>query len=1004
MPYLGRSVDSTWKSLPLRLEQIAHDKGELVAVRDGFGQSLTYKQLDARISVISSKLSSLGVESGSVIAVLQEPTIDWAVSVLAILRMNHVYVPLDTHSPLQRLSAIVQDSKPVVILTLRDTLQLAQRLENSAGTRIIAVDDLAIKDITCYVTHTDVEACHDRTSFILYTSGSSGVPKGVLLKHSNLLNQIENTVEFYRLEPGWTVLQQTAYSFDISLWQLLIATTSGASLYIVPQQLRGDALALSRIIADENINITGGTPSQYSSWLRHGDRDAIRRSKWHVVNCGGEALTPALQAEFRDLGKPDLRLYNAYAPCEATFVSNEIEIDYHNLDDSHKSLDTPVGYSLPNYAVYILDEQLNPVPAGAKGQIAIGGAGVAAGYLDSRLGDKFFVHNPYASKRDIRKGWTTMYLTGDEGLLRPDGALVFVSRRLSQNEVKLRGMRFNLNDIEANLVQAAGGVLAQAVASVRGSGDAQFLVAHVTFGNGRAPEDKTALFRRLLDELPVPGHMKPAMLLDIDALPLTVNSKIDRAAVQQLPLPEFPQTSPQDHELTGMESKIRELWNKILPAELLNLKPVGPDSDFFNVGGNSLLLVKLQAEINKCFGSLIPLIQLFEVPTVRGIASRLTGGERFDGAGPIDWEAETSLSLSGPALTVPVDLPVRRVVLTGATGFLGRAIVAQLLEQPSVERIDCVAVRDKPSRPLPPILASSPRVHIHVGDLTQPDLGLPAPTASAIFSAADAVIHNAAEVSFMQSYHSLRASNVGGTRSLLRLVAAHAAPRRVPIHFVSSAGVAQLAGGGALGEVSVGSRRPPVDGSNGYVAAKWASERLLEGAHARLGVPVWVHRPSSIMGEGAPDTDLMANLLSYSLRLRALPMLPGESERAGAEAFLDFVDVQTTAAGIVRRVVAFDGSGSGAEGRHVDGADPVRYEYHSGEYIIPLNALLQAPGEKAEEYEDLIDKFDLLPLADWIARAKEAGLNELVVALLDTALSRETGLGDWAIFPRLVKG
>lgn len=1000
MPLLGRSVESTWKSLPLRLGQTAQGNGDLVAVRDGHGQCLTYKQLDARISAISSKLSSSGVESGSVIAVLQEPTVDWAVSVLAILRMNLVYVPLDTRSPLQRLSAIIQDSKPAIILAHGDTLKLMDQLETPARSRIIAVDDLAVDDIASFVQDTDIEANPDRTSFILYTSGSSGVPKGVLLKQSNLLNQIENTVKYYGVEPGWTVLQQTAYSFDISLWQLLIATTSGASLYIVPQHLRSDALALSRIIADENISITGGTPSQYSSWLRHGDREAIRRSNWRVVNCGGETLSPALQAEFRDLGKPDLHLYNAYAPCEATFVSNEIEIDYHGMDDILKSVDTPVGYSLPNYSVYILDEQLKPVPAGVKGQIAIGGAGVAAGYLDSRLGDKVFVHDPFATERDIREGWTTMYLTGDEGVLRRDGALVFVSRRLSQNEVKIRGMRFNLEDVETNLVQAAGGVLAQAVASLRGSGDAQFLVAHVTFGNGRAPEDKQALFQRLLTDLPVPGHMKPTMLLDVDALPLTVNSKVDRAAVQQLPLPDSPQVATQDHELTGVEARILELWNKILPAEVLKLKPVGPNSDFFNIGGNSLLLVKLQAEINKCFGSLIPLIQLFEVPTVRGIASRLTSGERHDGTGLIDWEEETRLSLSEPVLTVPITPPVRRVVLTGSTGFLGRAIVAHLLEQPSIERIDCIAVRDKSSRPLPHVLTSSPKVHLHAGDLTQPDLGLTASIAADIFGRADVVIHNAAEISFMQSYHSLRAANVGGTRSLLGLVAAHAAPRRVPVHFVSSAGVAQLAGGGAFGEASVAGMRPPEDGSNGYVAAKWASERLLEEAHDRLGLPVWVHRPSSIMGEGAPDTDLMANLLSYSLKLKALPMLPapgaGAASRSpGAEAFLDFVDVQTTAAGIVSRVMG------GSPGRP-DGA--VRYEYHSGEYIIPMSALLQARGGMAEEFEDLVDRFALLPLPEWIVKAKEAGLNDLVVALLDTALSRESGLGDWAIFPKLIKG
>ncbi|KAH7154725.1 non-ribosomal peptide synthase [Fusarium sp. MPI-SDFR-AT-0072] len=358
--------------------------------------------------------------------------------------------------------------------------------------------------------------------------------------------------------------------------------------------------------------------------------------------------------------------------------------------------------------------------------------------------------------------------------------------------------------------------------------------------------------------------------------------------------------------------------------------------------------------------------QLFRNSTLGLLAASIQGSGLGETA-RIDWEKETEpskLSLPLPEAKNQPRIPRPRrglsIILTGASGFLGSAILQQLVADPNIKRIHCLAVRD-PSH-LPADLDPS-RVIIHRGDLTQPLLGLPdSGTAAQIFAEADAVVHNGAEVSHLKSYGSLRAANVESTRELARLLLANCDMNLgVPdIHFVSTTGVAALANSETLPMAKLPSHAvPPTDGSLGYIGSKWASERLLEKLSARVGgLRVFIHRPSNITGNGVGNQDIVHNLLRYSKTLRIVPDLGDHS------AALDFIGVDTVARTIIEDVWRSPSS------------DGVTYRHEAGETIVQSNDLREYLGHSDS------DPFQVLPMKAWVSAATSAGMDELVASVL----------------------
>ncbi|KAI1090155.1 hypothetical protein F5B19DRAFT_334347 [Rostrohypoxylon terebratum] len=957
-----------------RIDDIARATPDAVAVDDNVGTT-TYSELMDLSSSIAAILATSGTVAGSKIATLQEPTAHWIASILAIMRFGAIYVPLDLTLPWERLSTILYDCQPDIVLLDNSSMPNFHKL-NRPETPTINVSDLHPIGQPLAIL-----ATANSPAIILYTSGSSGTPKGVTLRHEGIRNWIEPAQEIYDLGAE-TVLQQSACSFDMSFEQIFFALCFGGSLYLLPRSLRGDADAITDLIAQKNITFTVATPTEYSNWLTY-KHASLPSCKWYTAISGGEAVNFGLLAQFRDLNKADLRLFNSYGPTETTVIATAMKIKYANDDTHHDSI--PAGFALPNYSVYVVSDDLSLVPPEVQGEIYIGGPGVASGYLNNAtLTAEKFVLDVFATDEAKAKGWTTMHRTGDLGRWTKDGALLIEGRISGDTQIKLRGIRMDLREIEDAIIKASNGSLSDVVVSVRRSTleSPEFLVAHVLFDSKYPEEGREGLLRCLPTLLPLPKYMHPTAIIPLHQMPKTNSGKLDRKAINSLPLQEIA-THEEGHpsELTETERQLRDIWVAVIQEQFKNLRPIISGTDFFHVGGTSLLLLSLRAAIRQSFGVNLPVIDLLEASTLKAMA-RLINHEEVP-LETVNWDEETRPSPATLELarTSTQETPRNSgvVVLTGSTGFLGRTILASLLADNKVQKVHCVAVRNLSTRKDVP---KHPNVCFHPGDLTFPRLGLAEDVAGEIFGEADRVIHAGAQVSHVQSYRSLRLPNVQATKELADLCL----PRRIPLHYVSTAQVgvyhAASTGHRKFPEVSVAAAKPPQTMFEGYAASKWASEVFLERLQKEVGDwEVMVHRPAMISRAGEDlERDIVGSIRRFATRMNAVPTVPNYG------GFLETTELRHVVDGIVD-----------AEKSHAMESGVSFRHYCSGE-SISLDDSVNAVFLDADESEKR-GTIEQLPPKEWARRAAALGLHPHVVKWVESA-----AVGREQVFPKVITG
>ncbi|MFE6778221.1 amino acid adenylation domain-containing protein [Streptomyces sp. NPDC057702] len=635
-------------------------------------QTLTYAQLNARANQVARRLTELGVRPGVLAAVALPRSVDLVVALLAVLKAGGAYLPLDPDYPADRLAYTLRDAGPACVLTDRATHPALPATEVPA----LVLDDPRVRaDLTRFPTTDPGRALTPHhPAYVIYTSGSTGRPKGVVVPHRAIDNRLRWMQDTYRLTADDRVLQKTPSGFDVSVWEFFWPLREGATLVVAEPGGHQDPAYLARIIREQRVTTTHFVPSMLGVFLT--EPDAARCTGLRRVFCSGEALPRETVTDFHRL-LPEVPLHNLYGPTEAA-----VDVTFHPCVPG-ESGPVPIGKPVWNTRLYVLDAALQPCPPGIAGELYLAGAQLATGYLGRPdLSAARFVADPFAAEPGAR-----MYRTGDLARWRADGAVEYLGR--TDHQVKLRGLRIELGEIEAALTAfddvAAACVLvredrpgdqrligyvtghqiaartgrsvpADAAAGAdrpaRGSDESTHLAAAPTApqrahpagpgaatgvepGPAAVPEgtravgggpDPALLRERLAARLP--DYMVPSAVLVLDALPLSPNGKLDRKA---LPAPPAAATAagraPRDHR----EESLTRLFAKALGAPR-----AGVDDSFFDLGGNSLLAVRLVAAVREALGVELALGTLFQAPTPAALAERLRAAADGEASGADD--------------------------------------------------------------------------------------------------------------------------------------------------------------------------------------------------------------------------------------------------------------------------------------------------------------------------------------------------------------------------------
>lgn len=968
-----------------RIDTMTQLFGDRAALHHG-SIKLTYDNVATRVYRIANKILEAKIDTGAYIGILQAPDVDWICSLLAVMRVGAVAVPMDSQVGLERLKLIARDCSLKLILADKPNEELGKELL-LGGAETILLDVSKIDDNSAAPRPSN-RAKPEKPMIITYTSGTTGIPKGIIIRHESVRNFVEFAPPRWGFEEAKeTVLHQSSCAFDMALCQIMVCLGYAGTLVIMDEANRRDPDAICKSIVSHNVTFTLATPSEYLLWIRH-DRDELARSGWRGAMSGGEPVTETLCREFGSLQKAELRLVNCYGPAEITFGCADHDVSYL---DTHYAITG--SNPLPNISVYVLGYDGRPLPVGVSGRIAIGGAGVMTGYLNQgTLTTSSLIPDAHSNTYFKSQGWSNIYLSEDRGRLDSDGRLIIEGRIEGSTQIKIGGIRIELEDIESSIVRSMTPHVCQAVVSHRkgkGGSHSDLLVAFVILSSTNPPPETASFLSQLPQRLPLPQYMRPSLALPLSSLPQTVSGKLDRKAIDALPLvdsrageasAETPRTSSSETEII-----LQQLWKDVLPGELAGRVVIATDTDFFQAGGSSLALVNLQRRIKDHVGTVIPIQTLFQHITLGGMAGIIDNEKkRQNDIGDqtiidLDKEAEIPTWITSTAHRQdPAPQPRPKiVVLTGATGFLGKEVLRQLIADPEISTVHCIAVRKAPNT-LPEFF-SGPKISVHPGGLRQPRLGLSRSTADTIFAEADVLIHAAAEVSFLKSYQSLKATNVSSVWE----IAALCLPRRIPIHFVSSATVSRLSGGETADPRPATTHPAPTASEDGYTAAKWVAEVFLERLSRRTGLPVVVHRPSNITGEDAPALDLVGNLMRYARKTATMPSLDGWS------GYLDSISVETAARELIRHMMmTMTMTMPGQRQRQEDdedgrsGGDVFRCVHEVGEVETNVHDLQAVMGARWGQ------ELKVVAAGEWVDGAVQAGMDGLLGVYLRQALSR----------------
>lgn len=568
-------------------------------------RQLTYRQLNAQANRLAryirdeyQHITKNPLVANTLIGLCFERTPEMVISILAVLKAGGAYVPIDPAYPQTRIDYILEDINAQLVLTQRGLTRLMLSVHQVVVEESLYTNGSEFNGLEC-----DLPAYSQLTSlaYVIYTSGTTGKPKGVMVAHQSLNNLVYTQQDKFKIRSKSKVLQYANYVFDASVSEIFVTLLSGACLDIIPAHIRQDANLVTKYLKDRYIT-SATLPPALLSIMPYEHLPTLR-----TLIVAGETC-PLVVMQRWGQGR---QLLNAYGPTESTVCATA-----HEYQDGDGDLNTNIGKPLANIKIYILDSNLNPVPINAIGELYIGGAGLAFGYLNRlELTQERFIDNPFATTDDIAQGYTRLYKTGDLVKWLPDGNINYIGR--NDFQVKIRGYRIETSEIEAALTTLNGikQACVLAKANQTEAGEDYYLIAYyIQESQEISQDDIVAHLSNLL-----PDYMLPSGFVEMDSFPLTTNGKLDRAKLlnifdsQQSNKVEF---NPRNE----YEKFIGELWLDVLP---IKLEKLDSNSNFLELGGHSLLLTKIIISIREKFGVIIKPSDIFENITLGQLASHV---------------------------------------------------------------------------------------------------------------------------------------------------------------------------------------------------------------------------------------------------------------------------------------------------------------------------------------------------------------------------------------------
>jgi amino acid adenylation domain-containing protein/thioester reductase-like protein len=789
--------------------------------------SLTFAELDNQSDILAATLQYYGVDLDETVGLFMEKSVDYVVGCLAALKAGGSFLPLFLDYPDMMLDKVVEQTQTRVVLT---TTALQDRLPKQDSMKIVLMDQKSSWPEKPYRPRATTD---ENLMFVVYTSGTTGEPKGIQLPHRAAVHSYAERHQVSPYKPGQRVACNIFF-----VWEIFRPLIRGASVYVISDDIIYDPPLLTDFLQSNQITEVLFTPSLMETMLNHLAPECwkSRLNRLEVIWLNGEVVTEKLRAKALDALEPNVGLYNTYSISECHDVAS---LDLRAAEVSPTGF-CRVGYPIDGISVRLMDSDGSPSAPGETGELYVGGPGLARGYLGKpHLTAERFVH--FQKER--------LYRTGDLAHQYEDGLLEIRGR--CDSMVKIRGYSVHLGATQTALEKLPS-VQSAAVVALGEEGKDKRLVAYVV---GRADrkwviDPQSGACPQLREELRMflAEFMLPNLFVEMDTLPLSpTTGKLD---VSNLPAPPN-RISYGLEELSQCESASaaeKESFLATLWERLLGLDPdvVKPDSNFFDLGGHSLMAVRLAKLIERKMSCSVTVKQLYDHPTVKQLTNFLHTGQESSAEEtlpqPADWALAPEISFSGEFTTLQ---KAKGILVTGATGFLG-GFLTHLLLQESDCPLYCLVrpsggpAQDRLDQNLRFYgLQGSPRLRAIAGDLSQENLGLSPDDHAMLCRQTDLVFHCGAAVNYVHTYPVLKPHTVTGTSEILKLCSQE---RTKTLHYVSTNGI--FPGGETYYE------NPDIDEhlaglGNGYGHSKWVAEKLVQQARQR-GLPVVIYRPGNI--------------------------------------------------------------------------------------------------------------------------------------------------------------